>query len=102
LERRGGIGDVAAMSATAPNLPDDVVALRALVLEQHAELALARSGLVEQRYEIEVLKVRLAKLLRAAFGQSSENFGLTSNSSSCCLPSSKNKPRNGHHDRAEH
>jgi hypothetical protein len=62
------------MSATAPNLPDDVVALRALVLEQHAELALARSGLVEQRYEIEALKVRLAKLLRAVFGQSSEKL----------------------------
>ena len=62
------------MSATAPNLPDDVAGLRALVLEQHAELALARSGLVEQRYEIEALKVRLARLLRAAFGQSSEKL----------------------------
>src|SRR6202012_2753511 len=62
------------MSDTAPDLPDDIDALRALVLEQRAELALARSGLVEQRYEIEALKARLAKLLRAAFGQSSEKL----------------------------
>ena len=62
------------MSAIPPNLPDDIDALRALVLEQRAELALARSGLIEQRYEIEALKARLAKLLRAAFGQSSEKL----------------------------
>jgi transposase len=74
LERRGGIGDAVAMSDTAPDLPDDIDALRALVLEQRAELALARSGLVEQRYEIEALKGRLARLLRAAFGQSSEKL----------------------------
>jgi transposase len=74
LERRGGIGDPVAMSDTAPDLPDDIDALRALVLEQRAELALARSGLVEQRYEIEALKGRLARLLRAAFGQSSEKL----------------------------
>lgn len=62
------------MSDTAPDLPDDLDALRTLVLEQRAELALARSGLVEQRYEIEALKARLARLLRAAFGQSSEKL----------------------------
>jgi transposase len=62
------------MSDTSPDLPDDIEALRALVLAQRAELTLARSGLVEQRYEIEALKARLAKLLRAAFGQSSEKL----------------------------
>ena len=62
------------MSATVPHLPDDIDALRALVLEQRAELALARSGLVEQRYQIEALKARLARLLRASFGQSSEKL----------------------------
>jgi hypothetical protein len=36
----------------------------------------ARSGLVEQRYEIEALKVRLVRLLRAAFGQSSEKLSV--------------------------
>lgn len=62
------------MADIAPELPDDIDALRALVLEQRAELALARSGLVEQRYEIEALKGRLAKLLRSTFGQSSEKL----------------------------
>jgi transposase len=74
LERHGDVGDAVAMSATASNLPDDIDALRALVLQQRAELVLARSGLVEQRYEIEALKARLARLLRAAFGQSSEKL----------------------------
>ncbi len=37
------------MVDTAADLPDDIEALRALVLEQRAELALARSGLMEQR-----------------------------------------------------
>ena len=34
----------------------------------------SRSGLVEQRYKIEALNARVAKLLRAAFGQSSEKL----------------------------
>jgi transposase len=62
------------MADTAPDLPDDIDALRALVLEQRTELALARAGLMEQRYEIEALKARLARLLRATFGQSSEKL----------------------------
>jgi len=62
------------MSNAAADLPDDVDALRALVLKQRAELALIRSGLMEQRYEIEALKGRLARLLRATFGQSSEKL----------------------------
>jgi len=62
------------MADTAPDLPDTIEALHALVLAQRAELALARSGLMEQRYEIEALKARLARLLRARFGQSSEKL----------------------------
>lgn len=62
------------MADSAPDLPDDIVALRALVLAQRTELALARSGLMEQRYEIEALKARLARLLRVTFGQSSEKL----------------------------
>lgn len=62
------------MADTAAELPDDIEALRALVLAQRAELALARSGLMEQRYEIEALKARLARLLRVTFGQSSEKL----------------------------
>lgn len=62
------------MSDPVAALPEDVDALRALVLAQRSELALARSGLVEQRYEIEALKARLARLLRSTFGQSSERL----------------------------
>ena len=76
----------------APNLPDDVAALQAMVLAQRAEfaemqaarlaheaelgaeLAAARAGLIEQRFEIEALKTRLSKLLRLSFGTSSEKL----------------------------
>lgn len=39
-----------------------------------AELAAARAGLIEQRYEIEALKARLSKALRMTFGHSSEKL----------------------------
>lgn len=76
----------------APSLPDDVAALQAMVLAQRAEfaemqaarlaheaelgaeLAAARAGLIEQRFEIEALKTRLSKLLRLSFGASSEKL----------------------------
>lgn len=70
----GNVDHPPAMADTAPDLLDDIEALRALVLEQRAELVLARSGLVEQRYESEALKARLATLLRITFGQSSEKL----------------------------
>ena len=41
---------------------------------QHAELLAARAGLIEQRFEIEKLKARLARALRVAFGRSSEKL----------------------------
>ena len=41
---------------------------------QEAELAAARAGIVEQRFEIEALKSRLARLLRTTFGRSSEKL----------------------------
>ena len=62
------------MSDDASELPDDISALRTMVLEHRAELAAARSGLIEQRYEIEALKARLARLLRVTFGRSSEKL----------------------------
>jgi transposase len=76
------------MSSAAPELPTDVTALQAMVRAhaaelvaiegarqaQAAELAAARAGLMEQRFEIEALRARLAKLLRVAFGRSSEKL----------------------------
>ena len=60
------------------SLPNDVTALRALLLtreEEHAaELEAARNGLKDQAPEIEQLKARLAKLLRQRFGASSEKL----------------------------
>jgi transposase len=72
----------------AAPLPTDVATLQAMVLahaaelaeirtarqEQDAALAAARAGIIEQRFEIEALKARLAKLLRATFGRSSEKL----------------------------
>ena len=76
------------MSIVAAELPTDVATLQAMLLAHAAELAesraarqlldgelaSARAGLVEQRFEIEALKSRLAKLLRVAFGRSSEKL----------------------------
>ena len=94
--RRGSTGDstsmVNASTERPPSLPDDVAALQAMVLAQRAEfaelqaarlaheaelgaeLAAARAGLIEQRFEIEALKTRLSKLLRLSFGTSSEKL----------------------------
>ena len=63
------------------DLPDDIEALRAIIREHEAaraadqvELDQARAGLLEQRFEIETLKARLARLLRMTFGRSSEKL----------------------------
>lgn len=76
-------------------LPDDPSALRAMIAglqaelaadragraegeararAQEAEFAATRLGLIEQRYEIEALSARLARLLRQAFGRSAERL----------------------------
>ena len=62
------------MPIADPELPTDVAALQAMVLAHAAELTTARAGIIEQRYEIEALKARLAKLLRMTFGRSSEKL----------------------------
>ena len=59
-------------------LPDNVVALRNLLLQREAEhvaeLEAAREGLKAQVLRNEQLKLRLAKLLRERFGASSEKL----------------------------
>src|SRR5436190_17916218 len=75
------------MPDAASALPDDVASLKAMVLAQtvelveiraqrqaqETELAAARAGLIEQRFEIEALKSRLARLQRMTFERSSES-----------------------------
>jgi transposase len=60
-------------------LPDNVVALRSLLLQREAEhaaeLDAAREGLKAQVLRNEQLKLRLARLLRERFGASSEKLG---------------------------
>jgi transposase len=74
LERREFSGQILVMPDDASELPTDIAALRAMVLEHRAELAAARLGLIEQRHEIEALKARLSRLLRMSFGRSSEKL----------------------------
>ena len=87
LVRRGDSGESVGMSEPAA-LPDDIVALHAMVgtlqaeiatqqaeiASQQTELTAARAGLIEQRYEIEALRARLARALRVTFGRSSEKL----------------------------
>jgi hypothetical protein len=42
LKRRESVGQAFAMSDDASHLPEDIAALRAMVLEHRAELAVAR------------------------------------------------------------
>jgi transposase len=95
LVRRGAAVEFAAMPIAPEGWPDDAAALRAMLATQaeemagqkrrleeieaerdahHAELLAARAGLIEQRYEIEALRARLARALRVAFGRSSEKL----------------------------
>jgi transposase len=62
------------MPMAPAELPTDVAELQAMVLAQAAELAAARAGVMAQRYEIEQLKARLARLLRQTYGVSSEKL----------------------------
>ena len=73
MERRESVLDDSPMPAPLDpaTLPDNVIALRTLLLhredEHAAELAAARNGLKEQVLRNEQLKLRLAKLLRERF-----------------------------------
>jgi len=66
------------MSLDPAELPNNVIALRVLLLhredEHAAELEAARNGLKEQVLRNEQLKLRLARLLRERFGASSERL----------------------------
>jgi transposase len=59
--------DTAGVELNPASLPDDVAALRAIVLAQHAELA-------GQRELIARLRLQLARLRRMQFGRSSERL----------------------------
>lgn len=74
MVRRGVAYDASPMAKPDAILPTNVAALQAMVLAQRSELATARAGIMAQRFEIEALKARLAKLLRMTFGRSSEKL----------------------------
>jgi hypothetical protein len=80
LARRESVLEDSAMPAPLDptTIPLDITALRDLLLQREAEhaaeLQAARAGLQEQVLRNEKLKLRLAKLLRARFGASSEKL----------------------------
>jgi transposase len=55
-------------------IPDDLEALRALVLEQQASMEQMRHDLAERDLEIEQLKAQIAQLKRMQFGRKSEKI----------------------------
>ena len=63
------------MRTTLASLPDDIDALKRLVLEREERLELARSDLLVQTTLVEYLKLQIAKLKRLQFGRSSEKLG---------------------------
>ena len=69
------------MPLTPDQLPDDIAALKQLVMTANAELALriserdaAKNGLIVVQLTIEKLKAQIAKLKREKFGASSERI----------------------------
>ncbi len=69
------------MPLAAAALPNDIAALKKLVLAQAAdiertgaELAAAKAGLLTKTLEIEKLKIQIARLKRMSFGASSERI----------------------------
>jgi len=63
------------MPLTLDQLPNDMAALKALLIATSAELAAAKNGLVVTQLTIEKLKAQIAKLRREKFGASSERIG---------------------------
>ena len=59
---------------TTPDLPDDVDALRALLIESRAQTAKLSATVRHHELQIEKLKLQLAKLRRMQFGRSSEKL----------------------------
>src|SRR6185295_20292500 len=62
------------MPLTFDQLPDDIAALKALLIAKDAELTAAKNGLVVTQLTIETLKAKIAKLRREKFGASSERI----------------------------
>ncbi len=61
-------------SSPLQDLPDDVAALRALVLAERAENTRLRVSVLHHTAQIEKLKLQLARLRRMQFGRSSEKL----------------------------
>lgn len=59
---------------TSDDLPHDVGALRALLIERDTELSALRAKIRHRDLQIEKLKLQLAKLRRMQFGRSSEKI----------------------------
>lgn len=62
------------MALTPDQLPDDVAALKRLLIAKDAELIVAKNGLVTTQLAVEKLKAQLAKLRREKFGSTSEQI----------------------------
>jgi transposase len=62
------------MPLSPDQLPDDIAALKQLVVAKDAELAAAKNGLIVTQLTIEKLKAQIAKLRREKFGASSERI----------------------------
>ncbi|MBK6280007.1 MAG: IS66 family transposase [Gammaproteobacteria bacterium] len=62
------------MRSAPAQLPDDIEALKRLVLEREAQLEIERHNVRAQQTLIEYLKLQIAKLKRMQFGRSSEKL----------------------------
>lgn len=62
------------MRTAHARLPDDIEALKRLVLEREAQLEIERHNVRAQQTLIEYLKLQIAKLKRMQFGRSSEKL----------------------------
>ena len=72
LQREGEAFIVARMVFDAAQLPDDIASLKAMLIEENRRAAEAEARASDLDAEIENLKLQIAKLRHARFGNSSE------------------------------
>jgi hypothetical protein len=66
--------DIALPHAKAADLPNDVEALKGIILERSSKLEVAEALLISQKLELEKLRFEIAYLKRMKYGRSSEQL----------------------------
>jgi len=76
----------------AANLPNDVEALKGIILERSSKLEVAEALLLSQKLELEKLRFEIAYLKRMKYGRSSEQLDREHRADAALHRGSRGKP----------